>query len=418
MTPTFGDIAIWAIVAAATAGILIRPFKWPEAVWAVLGAGLLIAFRLLPLGEGLHAVGEGLDVYLFLTGMMLLSEIARREGLFDWVAAWAVKGADGSPKRLFMLVYGVGVGVTVFLSNDAAAVVLTPAVYAAAKRAGVEPLPYLFICAFVANAASFVLPISNPANLVLYGDRTPPLGPWLASFALPSLVSILATYGVLRWSQRRALADRCDSEAKPPALSAGGWTALVGLLLTALVLLIVSAMDVKLGAPTCVLGALTTAVVLIRQRASPLPVLRGVSWAVLPLVAGLFVMVEAVNRSGLTSALARLLRAGVSVSTDGAAAASGVLVATASNLMNNLPAGLIARGALAQAHAPKTVVDALLIGVDLGPNLSITGSLATLLWLTAIRREGEAVGFVKFLKVGALVMPPALLLALGARLIV
>jgi arsenical pump membrane protein len=166
------------------------------------------------------------------------------------------------------------------------------------------------------------------------------------------------------------------------------------------------------------MGLLTTVVVLIRKRASPIPVLKGVSWAVLPLVAGLFVMVEALGRSGLTTGLAHWLHAGAAVSADGAAAASGLGLAVVSNLMNNLPAGLIASAAITQAHAPKAVTDALLIGVDLGPNLSITGSLATILWLNAIRREGEDVGFLKFLKVGALVMPAALILALGARLLV
>ena len=90
----------------------------------------------------------------------------------------------------------------------------------------------------------------------------------------------------------------------------------------------------------------------------------------------------------------------------------------ASNLMNNLPAGLIASTTIARAHPSQTVIDALLIGVDLGPNLSITGSLATILWLTAIRREGETVGFWRFIKVGALVAPPALVLAVAARVFV
>jgi arsenical pump membrane protein len=417
MTPTGDNIAVWTIVALATAGVLIRPFKWPEAVWAVLGALLLVAFGLLPPADGARAVGRGLDVYLFLTGMMLLSETARREGLFDWVAALAVNHAVRSPKRLFVLIYGVGVVVTAFLSNDAAAVVLTPAVFAAARKARADPLPYLFICAFIANAASFVLPISNPANLVLYGDHVPPLGQWLGSFALPSLLSILATFAMLRWSQRGALAGRCEGDVDQPKLSAGGWSALVGLVLTATVLLIVSALDIQLGAPTCVMGVLTTAVVLLRNRASPLPVLKGVSWAVLPLVAGLFVMVEALNRSGVSAALARAMRAGAAVSANRAAAAFGLILAVASNLMNNLPAGLIASTTLVQAQAPRKVVDALLIGVDLGPNLSITGSLATILWLTAIRREGEAVSFSGFLKVGALVMPPALILAIAARVV-
>jgi len=97
---------------------------------------------------------------------------------------------------------------------------------------------------------------------------------------------------------------------------------------------------------------------------------------------------------------------------------SGTILAFASNLMNNLPAGLVASTAVAQAHPPRLVVDSLLIGVDLGPNLSITGSLATILWLQAIRREGEDVGFWKFLRVGSLTMAPALAASLGARLLI
>ena len=128
---------------------------------------------LLPWHDALAAIGKGTDVYLFLTGMMLLAELARREGLFDWLAVYAAEAAKGSPARLFSLVYIVGIAVTSFLSNDATAVVLTPAVYAAAKAAEAKPLPYLFICALIANAASFVLPISNPANLVIYNNHMP-----------------------------------------------------------------------------------------------------------------------------------------------------------------------------------------------------------------------------------------------------
>ena len=417
MTPGPANLAIWAIAALATAGVLIRPFRWPEAIWAAAGALLLLVFGLLPLAHVLEAIGKGLDVYLFLIGMMLLSETARREGLFDWVAAFAVNQARRSPKRLFLLVYGVGVAITALLSNDATAVVLTPAVFAAARKAKAEPLPYLFICAFIANAASFILPISNPANLVLYGDHTPPLEHWMASFALPSAVSIVVTYVVLRWSQRGALAGRCDCDVEQPVLSAGGWTALAGIGMTAATLLAVSALDIQLGAPTCVLGVVTTAVVLTIKRAAPWPVLQSVSWSVLPLVAGLFVLVEALKQTGLVGALANLLTAGAS-NTPTLAAVSSAVLALASNLMNNLPAGLIASTIVAQARPPQTVTDALLIGVDLGPNLSITGSLATILWLTAIRREGEAVGFWRFLKVGALVAPPALVLAVAARLLI
>lgn len=417
VAPQHTHLATWSIAALATAGVIVRPFKLPEAVWAVLGAVVLVVAGLLPIGKAFEAVGKGADVYLFLIGMMLLSEVARREGLFDWVAAVAVNRADRSPQRLFLLIYGVGIVVTAFLSNDAAAVVLTPAVYAATRKAKVEPLPYLFICAFIANAASFVLPISNPANIVLYGDRTPALGVWLASFALPSLAAIVATYLALRFTEGRSLEATCESGIATPELSKGAWTAMAGLMLTAVVLMVVSARDMQLGLPTAIMGIVTTVIVLVASRTSPWETVKGVSWAVLPLVAGLFVLVEALVATGVIAEIGQLLTRSVSASPQATAWSSGVLIAVVSNLMNNLPAGLIASSTIQLVHPPQQVVDALLIGVDLGPNLSVTGSLATILWLTAIRREGVDVGFWRFLRRGAVVMFPALILALAARLL-
>ena len=127
--------AIWVIAAVATLGVIARPWNWPEFVWAMAGAAMLVLLNLLSWQEAVAAVGRGTDVYLFLIGMMLLSEVARKEGLFDWLATQAVTHARGSAKRLFLIIYVVGALVTVFLSNDATAVVMTPAVYAATRAA-------------------------------------------------------------------------------------------------------------------------------------------------------------------------------------------------------------------------------------------------------------------------------------------
>src|SRR5437868_11280142 len=208
-----------SIVALATAGVMIRPFRLPEAIWAVAGAVALVVCGLLPWGDALNGMRKGTDVYLFLIGMMLIAELARHEGLFDYLAAFAVEHARGSPQRLFLLIYLVGTLVTTLLSNDATAIVLTPAVYAATRAAGASPLPYLFVCAFIANAASFVLPISNPANLVVFGAHMPPLPAWLALFALPSIASIGATYVALHLSLRNALGcEILASKVDRPAL--------------------------------------------------------------------------------------------------------------------------------------------------------------------------------------------------------
>jgi len=393
--------------------VILRPWRLPEAVWAVLGAAGLVALGLLPWSAALAGVAKGTDVYLFLVGMMLLAELARKEGLFDWLAAFAVEHANGSPQHLFTLIYIVGILVTVLLSNDATAVVLTPAVYAAARAAGAEPRPYLFICAFIANAASFVLPISNPANLVVFGAHMPALPAWLAQFALPSIASITATYVALRLGLRRELGQEVLTTQVPrPRLAASGWIAASGIGATAIALLVCSAFGLQLGLPTFLCGGVTGLIVLATRRRSPWPVLRDISWGVLPLVAGLFVLVEGLERTGVTSALGNLLRDAVAASPERAAWGTGVTVAIASNLMNNLPVGLIAGSVVAADHLHPHIVGAALIGVDLGPNLSITGSLATILWLTALRREGEDVGVWHFLRLGALVMFPALILSL------
>jgi arsenical pump membrane protein len=411
---TTAQSATWAVAALATFGVIVRPWKLPEAIWAVLGALALVVLALLPWTSALQAIGKGTDVYLFLVGMMLLAELARKEGLFDWLAALAVRHAHGSPRKLFGLVYVVGTIVTVFLSNDATAVVLTPAVYAAAKAARADPLPYLFVCAFVANAASFVLPISNPANLVIFGSHMPPLLSWLAQFGVPSLLSVGATYVALHLTQRRFLRHEICRDVHLPNLARGGRLTACGIAITAPALLLASAFDWQLGFPTFIAGAATALAVFLRKREAPWNVLKNISWGVLPLVAGLFVLVEGLDRTGVLGALSHMLHTAVGASVTASAFGAGSIVAVAGNLTNNLPLGLISGSVATAANLPHQVIGALLIGVDLGPNLSVTGSLATILWLTVLRREGQKVSAWRFLGIGLVVMPPALVLALGS----
>jgi len=404
-------LLVWLIAAGTIATILFRPKDWPEAVWACLGALILVISGLLPVSQAVAALAKGTDVYLFLTGMMLLSELARREGVFDWLASLAIAAAKGSRARLFSLVYLVGIGVTVFLSNDATAVVLTPAVYAAVQKARTEALPYLFICAFIANAASFVLPISNPANLVVYGRNLPPLVPWLRTFIVPSVCSIIATYVALRWIVRKELEGRVEDVAEVARLSQEGRLAAWGIVGTGAILIAASGLGLDLGLPTCIASMIAVLVATRAKVRRAGEIARSVSWSVLPLVAGLFVLVESLNRAGAQNGVGNVLRwcAGMPRLAGGLAASFGI--AGLSNVMNNLPSALLAAGALQTVPVPAHIGNAVLIGVDLGPNLSVTGSLATVLWLIALRREGEQVSSWQFLKAGAVVTAPALLLS-------
>ncbi|MDB5562443.1 MAG: arsenic transporter [Hyphomicrobiales bacterium] len=411
------QIASLAIATTAVLGVVSKPWRSAEYMWAVGGAVLLVLFGLLPFPEAVSAVAKGTDVYLFLVGMMLLAEVARQQGLFDFLANLAVRWARGSATRLFAMVYVVGIIVTAFLSNDATAVVLTPAVYRAARYAKVEPLPYLLACAFVANAASFVLPISNPGNLVIFGSLMPSLPIWLLHLGLPAIVAMATTFGLLYLTQRRQL-TKPSLASVPTPLSRGGRLAAAGIVLTAVVLLATSIVGMDLGLPTFIAGVVVTAAVLLLARKSPLPVLKDVSWGVLPLVAGLFVLVQSVEYSGLLQGLTVLLQNDAARAPALTASGAGVIAAFGSNIINNLAMGLLAAAASHGAQVPLQVTEALTVGVDLGPNLSVTGSLATILWLVAVRREGVNVSAWAFLKLGLVVMPPALLLSLAALLLV
>jgi arsenical pump membrane protein len=186
--------------------------------------------------------------------------------------------------------------------------------------------------------------------------------------------------------------------------------------MTALVLMAASARGWQLGLPTCIAGVATLVLVSALERSSPWRFVRDISWGVIPLVAGLFVLVEGLDQSGVIGSLSEGLHRLAQHSARLTAGAAGLAIGFACNLVNNLPAGLIAGTAVQTAAVPPNINSSILIGVDIGPNLSVTGSLATILWLAALRREGVQVRALDFLRLGLLVMPPALILSLVASL--
>ena len=377
-----------------------------EAWWAAGGALAIAA--LSPHAAGL-ALARGADVYLFLIGMMALAGFARTEGIFDWIATRAVSAARGSRARLLLLVYGAGVVTTAFLSNDATIVVLTPAVLAAVKRTDARPHAYVFACALVANAASFVLPISNPSNLLFFADRMPPLSEWLTSFALASVVSVALTYAALALLFRRDVAAPLivlDGHAPAPRPLAS-----VVLAFSAIVLVLTSSLSGPLGQVTFGCGLVAALISATRARSAPLRIARGIAWPVVTLTAALFVLVEALDAAG-AAALPRALFAWAAHQAAPVAQAGVALAAAlASNLVNNLPVGLDLGKYVGTAHPPAALSAAALVGVNVGPNLTANGSLATLLWLAILRREGAKIGPLRFAAVGFVVTPLALIAA-------
>jgi len=411
-------VVICVVVAISILLMLIRPRNIPEVYWICAGIVVLLILRLISLKLTGHALLKAVDVCLFLIGMMLLSELAREHGVFDWLSSIAIRRADGSCARLFALVYVIGTVVTILMSNDATAVVLTPAILTAVRKAKVQPLPYLFVCAFIANAASFVLPISNPANLVVFHGAMPPLAKWMLSFGIPSVLSIVTTFFVLRLIFQDELRAGIENGVEEYILNSNGKLVVASVGLVVAVLLWASYFGKDLGLPTFLAALVITAVVCIKEKSNPLTLAREISWETLALVGGLFVMVDAMVSVGAMEYTKHWLAQAESLGVAAGQLVTGFLVGTGNNLVNNLPLGLIAGRTVQATHVRTSLADAVLIGVDLGPNLSITGSLATILWLIALRREKLDVSFWDFFRIGVIAMPLALLAALAGSILV
>jgi arsenical pump membrane protein len=395
------------IAALVVAGMLARPWGSREWQWAVGGAIAVVLVRAEPPAAAWSAIAGGASVYAFLAGIAILAEIARAGGVFEALAAHARSAAGTSRARLFFLVFLAGVTVTALLSNDTTALVLTPAIFAALEASGVDPLPYLYLCAFVANAASFVLPFSNPANLVIFAGRLPALFPWLGSFGFAAIAALAVTYALLQLAFRAKLHKPIPPTA--PAAPMPSRARLAGFLvaLCAAGMVLAAAMGWNVGVAALLLSLAAAAALAVRDPAILPPAARGLPWQILPLVAGLFVVVDALDRSGVL-ALARGLvdRAASLVPMLGAASAA-LGTAVASDAFNNLPVAMAVARTVAASHLRHAAV----IGVDLGPNLCVTGSLSTLLWLIAVRREGLDISASRFFRIGLLAGLPALAVA-------
>ncbi|MEO9171247.1 MAG: SLC13 family permease [Candidatus Baltobacteraceae bacterium] len=407
----WSDSAVWAVAAVAIAGMLLRPWRVPEWIWASGGATLLVGTRLLDPAAAFGALGRGVDVYAFLIGIMGLSEIARSERVFAWIAHAMLSRGGGSQRRLFGLVYGIGVLVTIFLSNDTTAVVLTPAVIAALAQTDVDPLPYLFACAFVANAASFVLPISNPANLVVFGRHLPLLGTWLSAFGIAAAASVGLTYLTLRFCTRRLLRGPYSYRVGLVTVSARTRFAAALIAAASLLLVVAATFGWNLGLTALCSAGSVLLVIGLRDIDAVGQVARHISWQVVPLVAGLFVIVAALDSRGATESVRLLITtAGTLGHAEGRLLVAGAF-ALADNVFNNLPVAVAGGYALSSMHLSSAIAHATLVAVDIGPNLSVSGSLATILWLIALRREGIHVTARQFLGLWAAVGIPALIAA-------
>jgi arsenical pump membrane protein len=320
--------------------------------------------------------------------------------------------AGGSRARLFALIYGLGAAVTIFLSNDATVILLTPAIFAIVGDGVGDALPYLFACALVANAASFTLSISNPANLVIFGHALPRLFPWMQFFGLSAVASMAVTFVALCWYFRRELRGSFVATSERTVLGVRGRLAVCLTVLAAIALVAAAATGISVGLVALGSALVAVAAEVVVDRSTARYVASHIAWQVVPLVAGLFVVVAGLERVGATADIQRLFAHASSYGEPAGAIAIGGATALASDLFNNLPVALAGGVAVTDGTISPLHAHAMTVAINLGSNFATTGSLATLLWLILLRQHKVTVTPLQFFRVGAFVTVPALLAAL------
>ncbi|HVB74972.1 MAG TPA: arsenic transporter [Ktedonobacteraceae bacterium] len=418
--PVLASTLLVSIIAIFTlVGIMVRPFKLDEARIALGGAGLLLVAGLINPLDALTTLLQDWNIFFFFLGMMSLSALADAAGLFDWLAAGAARLSGGSSRRLFFNVFILGSLISMVLSNDATALILTPIVYTLVTRLRLPALPFLFACTFIADTASFLLPVSNPINIIVLTMFKLDLWTFLRLLFIPALVVIGINMLVFFLLYRKQLKGKFDIKRLTTSANAirhrayFRYTCSV-LLLVVVAYIVASATQFPLsivalgGAALLFIGALSWKQTSIRD------VGRHVSWSIFGFIAGMFIVVRAVEDTHLTAQFGQLLLHLSGGSSFGAVMVGTAGAATGTNLINNVPMAVVLTSALQSIqHASTTTrlgfIAATIFGCDLGPNLTTVGSLATVLWLLILRRRNIEVSGLDYFKVGIIVTPLMLL---------
>ena len=408
--------AITVLIFILTSFVLLKkPFNIHEAWATTAGAALMLLFGSLSLAQAYKTVSDGSDVLIFLFALMLFSALLDRAGFFEYCALSAANAARGNVKILYRNIFLVGAAVTALLSLDTTAIILTPIVVSLVQKLKLKAHPFLIACAFVANTGSLLLPVSNLTNLLFQHTFNIPFFTFAAHMFLAQIVAIACNYFLFVRLFSASMPTNYKQDL-PEATSAIGDQTFFKISLAVLLLVLIGYfigalyniqpyIIALIGCVTLLIAGFKRKQLQIRQLA------KQISWELFPFVIGLFIVIKGIENLGLVQTVSGwLATVGDSVLLQILAMAS--ITAIGSNIVNNVPMALLSIAVLEKSHTHGyTGQFAALLGCNLGPNLTIAGSLATMLVITTARKRGEQIGAWEFFKTGVIVTPITLLAA-------
>jgi Na+/H+ antiporter NhaD/arsenite permease-like protein len=406
ISPVLSDariVAAYAIFAGSYFVFALGKFPWmkidrPGA--AIIGAVLMVAFRIVGAQDALQSIDFATIVLLF--SMMVIVANLRVGRFFERIAEWIV--ARLHPHHLLPTVIFTCGLLSAFLVNDIVCLVMTPFVVHMARRLDVPPVPYLVAVATASNIGSVATITGNPQNMLIgslsgitYRDFIAHLGPVALAglFVSWALIHRLALKGV---RDRVAVAEVLTApEFQYEPMRKKPVAVLVAVL-----------MGFLAGVPPALMAAIGAALLLITRTVEPTRVYDEIDWGLLVFFVGLFIIVAGAHRAGLTATLLEpiehwdLHRIGIFVP----------VTALLSNVVSNVPAVMLLRTLVTGFPDPHAGWLALAMSSTLAGNLSITGSVANIIVVERAAAEGVEIGFRDYVRIGVPVT--AATLAIGS----
>jgi arsenical pump membrane protein len=401
------------LVAAVMTFAVVRPRDLPEITAAAPAVVVALVTGLVTWSQARTAITQMASTVGFLAAILVLAHLADAMGVFTWIAGRLRRGSRGSPTRLLSLVFVAASATTAILSLDATVVLLTPVVIASARTMGMDPRPHSYASAHLSNTASTLLPVSNLTNLLAFNATGLTFVHFTALMVLPWLASIVVELFVFRRFFARSLGGAADSEPRVDTHSEDEpmpTAALVILALTLVGFALSGFVDIAPAWIATAGAAMLAGIALRRRRTTLRRTLAAADLLFCAFVLALGIVVAGVADGPIGQVISHHLPTTTKLLDLLVMAAAAAVL---SNLVNNLPATLLLLAAVGP-HAPPALILALLLGVNLGPNLTYVGSLAIMLWRRVSAQAQVPAQLRTFTTLGAMTVPVTLLVSVVA----